>query len=295
MILSKLGQNLHLSKNHPLSIIKCKVEEYCHLYAAQLSQPPFKVFDSLPPVVSTTACFDNLLITEDHVSRKSSDTYYITDTTLLRTHTSAHQCDLMSAGNDAFLCSGDVYRRDEVDASHYPVFHQMEGVRVFDKSKMSKQEVEDDLMNMLTGLCRHLFGQDIEMRWNPDYFPFTEPSFEIEVKYMGDWMEVLGSGVIHDEVLRNAGLNPDEKVGWAFGLGLERLAMILFSIPDIRLFWTQDQRFLSQFKEGEIITFDPYSKYPPCYKDVSFWLPQECSEEDMQGKTEFHINEVYEV
>lgn len=167
----------------------------------------------------------------------------------------------------------------------------MEGVRLFDKRNMSKEDVENDLKQLLTGLCKHLFGQDIEMRWNADYFPFTTPSFEVEVKYMGNWLEVLGSGVVHDQVLVNAGINPDEKVGWAFGLGLERLAMILFSIPDIRLFWTRDNRFLSQFKNGEISTFEPYSKYPPCYKDVSFWIP----ETSAPGETEFHVNEVYEV
>ena len=150
------------------------------------------------------------------------------------------------------------------------------------------------MRRILTGLCHYLFGQDIELRWNSDYFPFTEPSFEVEVKYMGNWLEVLGSGVIHDDVLRNSGLDPDKKAGWAFGLGLERLAMILFSIPDIRLFWTQDDRFLSQFKAGTITTFEPYSKYPPCYKDVSFWLPHE-DVKLSEGVTEFHVNEVYEV
>lgn len=169
----------------------------------------------------------------------------------------------------------------------------MEGVRLFNKNIKTKRDVEEDLKNILTGLCRHLFGKDIEMRVNSDYFPFTEPSFEVEVKYMGNWLEVLGCGVIHDNVLINAGISTDETVGWAFGLGLERLAMILFSIPDIRLFWTFDQRFLSQFKEGEIKTFEPYSKYPPCYKDVSFWLPK--PGDAGHGGTNFHVNEVYEV
>ena len=153
--------------------------------------------------------------------------------------------------------------------------------------------MENDLKQVLTGLCKHLFGQDIEMRWNSDYFPFTDPSFEVEVKYMGQWLEVLGSGVIHDQVLTNAGISVHDKIGWAFGLGLERLAMILFAIPDIRLFWTQDERFLSQFREGTITKFEPYSKYPPCYKDVSFWIPH--PEDEAGDKVEFHVNEVYEV
>ena len=97
-------------------------------------------------------------------------------------------------------------------------------------------------------------------------------------------MEVLGCGVIHDEVMANAG-QPADRYGWAFGLGLERLAMVLFSIPDIRLFWSEDDRFVSQFKAGKIVKFNSYSKYPLCYKDVSFWLPE----------TGLHPNDVYEV
>lgn len=122
------------------------------------------------------------------------------------------------------------------------------------------------------------------VRWREDYFPFTAPSFELDVQFNGAWMEVLGCGVIHDQVMRNAG-RPD-KHGWAFGLGLERLAMTLFQIPDIRLFWSSDKRFSEQFSAGCIRPFKPYSKYPVCYKDVSFWLPQ--------GSV-LHPNDVYEV
>jgi phenylalanyl-tRNA synthetase alpha chain len=167
----------------------------------------------------------------------------------------------------------------------------MEGVRIFPDDAFPtdmpiaerKKVIEKDLKGVLTGLARHLFG-DVEMRWREDYFPFTEPSFELEVMFNGNWMEVLGCGVVHDDVIRNAGL-PAHRCGWAFGLGLERLAMVLFSIPDIRLFWTADERFLSQFKAGEIVRFQPYSKHPHCYKDVSFWLPS----------SELHPNDVYEV
>lgn len=129
----------------------------------------------------------------------------------------------------------------------------------------------------LDGLARALFG-DVETRWSPDYFPFTEPSWELEILFQGEWLEVLGCGVVHQQILTNCGL--DHGRGWAFGLGLERLAMILFNIPDIRLFWTDDQRFHSQFLSaipGDHATFPsfaPYSKYPECYKDVSFWLPE---------------------
>lgn len=123
------------------------------------------------------------------------------------------------------------------------------------------------------------------MRWGEDYFPFTHPSFELEIFYENDWLEVLGCGVIHPEILSLANRPPSD-IGWAFGLGLERLAMVLFSIPDIRLFWTEDLRFHSQFESGDIVTFEPYSKYPPCFKDVSFWIP------DIDA---FHSNDLMEI
>jgi phenylalanyl-tRNA synthetase alpha chain len=134
-----------------------------------------------------------------------------------------------------------------------------------------------DLKATLEGLMDHLFGP-VEKRWADDYFPFTEPSFECEILYEGAWLEVLGSGVIHTEVLDMAGRA--DRRGWAFGLGLERLAMILFKIPDIRLFWTDDERFHKQFKKGQIVEFKSYSKYPPCYKDIAFWLPEKFVEND---------------
>lgn len=172
---------------------------------------------------------------------------------MLRTHTSAHQSTFIKQGLPGFLVTGDVYRRDEIDSSHYPVFHQMEGVRLFENGDLPAytersvgvKAVEDDLKNILGGLAQHLFG-DVEMRWVDTYFPFTNPSFELEVFFKGDWLEVLGCGVVEQEIIRHAGKG--EQLGWAFGLGLERLAMVLFSIPDIRLFWSEDPRFLDQFK-----------------------------------------------
>lgn len=138
-------------------------------------------------------------------------------------------------------------------------------------------KVEEDMKRTLDGLARALFG-DVEIRWSPDYFPFTAPSWELEILFQGEWLEVLGCGVVHQQILTNCGLQHGR--GWAFGLGLERLAMILFNIPDIRLFWTDDPRFHAQFSSAipgdhaSFPSFVPYSKYPECYKDVSFWLPE---------------------
>lgn len=255
---------------------------------------PFEIHDSFSPIVHVKNCFDDLRVPFSHVSRQPSDTYYATDQLVLRTHTSAHQTDLISQNVNAFLCSGDVYRRDEIDSSHYPVFHQMEGVRLFSEVEINglsvseaKELAEKDLKALLTGLASHLFG-NVEIRWRNDYFPFTEPSFELDVKFNDNWIEVLGCGVIHDDVLKNA--KRPGRIGWAFGLGLERLAMVLFGIPDIRLFWSDDERFTSQFKAGKVIKFVPYSKYPLCYKDISFWLPVNES-----NKIDMHVNDVYEI
>jgi len=185
-----------------------------------------------------------------------------------------------------------VYRRDEIDSSHYPAFHQLEAVKLFPKEDMAGADglsgedwensaeckvIADDLKSVLEGLMDHLFGET-EKKWSEDYFPFTTPSYELEIKYEGEWLEVLGCGVVHEEVLEMA--DRADRRGWAFGLGLERLAMILFEIPDIRLFWTDDDRFHSQFKEGQITKFKSYSKYPPVLKDIAFWIPEGFEEND---------------
>ena len=112
------------------------------------------------------------------------------------------------------------------------------------------------------------------MKWIDEYFPFTDPSLELEIFFNDDWVEILGSGVILDGVMINGGRDIEKEVGYAFGLGLERWAMKLFEIGDIRMFWTEDRRFLDQFKKGEISKFKPYSKYPTCYKDIAFWIPE---------------------
>ena len=250
----------------------------------------FVLWEDMPPVVTVQQNFDQLRIPPNHVSRQKTDTYYMSPDKVLRCHTSAHQVDLLKQGYQQFLCAGDVYRRDEIDASHYPVFHQMEGVKLFDTTTSSEEEIQADLKQGLEGLAKHLFGADAPVRWVDAYFPFTHPSMELEVYYQDDWLEVLGCGVIHPDILVNAGLDPQQTSGWAFGLGLERLAMVLFQIPDIRLFWTTDERFIGQFEDGKITKFESYSKYPPCLKDMSFWLkgdqkaPQQQEEDSEDAK-----------
>ena len=137
----------------------------------------------------------------------------------------------------------------------------------------------------------------LKVRWIEAYFPFTSPSWELEVFWQGDWLELLGCGVTKQDILIDAGV-PD-RIGWAFGMGLERVAMLLFSIPDIRLFWSKDARFLDQFSsKDELHTFVPFSKYPECYKDVSFWLRSSSSSAGggmRSNAQDFHENDVMEV
>jgi phenylalanyl-tRNA synthetase alpha chain len=279
-IASRIGKHLHRQPLHPLYNIQQRIQNYWG--------NGFQVYDDLSPIVSTANNFDRLRIPSDHVSRSASDTYYLDRQTVLRTHTSAHQVDLLRAGANQFLVTGDVYRRDEIDRSHYPVFHQTEGVKMFANevlSGMSETEridwIERDLKQGLEGLAAHLFGPT-EMRWVDAYFPFTHPSYELEILFQDEWLEVLGCGVIHPDIVTNAGRVGEQ--GWAFGLGLERLAMVLYEIPDIRLFWTEDARFHEQFASGEIVTFQPYSKFPACYKDMSFWI-----------QPDFHVNDLNEL
>ncbi|KFO33759.1 Phenylalanyl-tRNA synthetase, mitochondrial [Fukomys damarensis] len=311
-VLSKVGRNLYNQQHHPLWLIKERVKQHFYKqYVGRFGTPLFSVYDDLSPVVTTWQNFDSLLIPADHPSRKKGDNYYLNQTHMLRAHTSAHQWDLLHAGLDAFLVVGDVYRRDQIDSQHYPVFHQLEGVRLFSRHELfagikdgeslqvfehgsrsaHKQEthsmeamklIEFDLKQTLTRLVAHLFGDGLEIRWVDCYFPFTHPSFEMEIHFQGEWLEVLGCGVMEQQLV-NSGctgasslqvsswlllvgmplslcprgiwyMSPgaQDRIGWAFGLGLERLAMILYDIPDIRLFWSEDERFLKQFRLSDI-------------------------------------------
>lgn len=276
-IQEKIGMNLHQRRGHPVCTIKNIIfNHFDENYKNEDGTPMFNKYDNFHPEVTTTANFDDLLVPKDHVSRSIADTFYRTPELVLRPHTSAHQTQLLRQGDKAFLVAGDCFRRDEIDASHYPVFHQMEGVRVFKKKDLptDPQEqariVSEDLKKTLEGVARTLFGQDTPMRWIDAYFPFTDPSFELEVEFNGKWLECLGCGMTQQKIMHTANRG-EEEVAWAFGLGLDRLAMVLFEVPDIRLFWSKDERFHNQFNDMEITKFKPFSKYPGTFRDVSFW------------------------
>lgn len=199
----QVGRNLHRRPGHPLHMIQQKIVEYYNKKDEEKGDEndsnKFQVFTDLSPIVSTVNNFDLLRIPPDHISRRPSDTYYLDQDTVLRTHTSAHQVDLLRQGHDRFLVSGDVYRCDDIDRSHYPVFHQMEGVRIMSNQNnntgggvtTTKDEqmamIEQDLKQSLEGLAHHLFGR-VPMRWVDEYFPFTHPSYELEIFYQEEWM-----------------------------------------------------------------------------------------------------------
>ena len=282
-VANKIGRNLHNQEEHPIKIIK----EYIYNYFKSIDDRKFETFDNFSPFVTVQNNFDYLLIPHNHSSRSKSDSYYLNETIVLRTHTSAHQNELLEKGHRSFLVTGDVYRKDEVDMRHFYCFHQMEGVHLVDEN----EDPETDLKKTLSGLIEYLFPQN-EYRFGKDHFPFTNPSFEIEVKFGDKWLEVLGCGVIHSDILNRFDI---KQKGWAFGLGLERFAMILFNIQDIRLFWTDNVRFLKQFKNEEIVSFQPYSKVDPMKKDISFWIDKKeilIKEPDFEW---ININDFYEL
>ena len=208
-----------------------------------------------PDIETEWHCFDALNTPPDHPARNEQDTFYLPDGRLLRTHTSTVQIRTMQAAPPPIrvIAPGAAYRRDEVDATHSAQFHQIEGLYIDEDVSVA------DLKGTLEFLMHELFGADTAVRFRPHYFPFTEPSFEIDVKSKAlrggeQWIEVCGSGMVHpalyEEVNRSRGDNaydPKKWTGFAFGLGMDRLAMILFGIPDIRFFAQNDLRFLKQF------------------------------------------------
>lgn len=271
-ILDKRTSKLHNKEGNPNCLIK---ERIYHFFNKIHTNNGFKTFDELNEVVTVENNFDLLLIPKNHPSRSKSDTYYLDNNHVLMTHTSAYQNELLASGEKQFLVTGSVFRKDEIDRFHYPVFHQMEGVVIVNNDVDPEQE----LKATLSKLVEFLFPGKI-YRFNEDYFPFTVNSYEVEVllKLNGceeKWIEILGCGTIHPDILAH---NKIKQNAFAFGLGLERLAMIFYSIPDIRLFWSTDERFLSQFTNHNYldeITFVQYSKLTSIYKDISFWLKSE--------------------
>ena len=208
-----------------------------------------------PDIEDEWHCFDALNTPSEHPARNEQDTFYLPDGRLLRTHTSTVQIRTMQAASPPIrvIAPGAAYRRDELDATHSPQFHQIEGLYVDENVSVA------DLKGALEFFMRELFGSGTAVQFRPHFFPFTEPSLEVYVKSKAlkggeRWIEVAGSGVVHPAVFEQVNkargdkaYDPEKWSGYAFGLGMDRLAMILFDIPDIRLFAQNDLRFLRQF------------------------------------------------
>ncbi len=242
--------------------------------------PDFKNYDviDVPEIMGTDIVFDLFNFPKDHPARSSSDSYFIDDTHVLRTHTTVMWYYWLKEENVrkqiedgkavGALSFGKVYRKDEIDRKHMNVFHQIDGWYLVPKKE--KVITIDDLKKVLSDIAKASFGPDVKYRFNQDTFPYTDPSIEMEVDKDGNgtWVEVLGAGIVKGSVLDNLGVDSSVWNGWAFGFGLERLAIISMELPDIRLLWSDDERVKKQLKLG--VKFKEVSKYPSVVRDISF-------------------------
>ena len=206
-----------------------------------------------PEIEDEYHCFDALNTPADHPARDSQDTFFVADPSkpgsLLRTHTSSVQIRVMEKQQPPvrIVVPGRVYRRDNADATHNPTFHQIEGLYV------DRNVTVGDLKGTVEFVFKELLGDEVKLRFRPHYFSYTEPSFEIDfssalTRKMGkDWLEIAGCGMVHPKVFETVGYDPEVWTGWAFGFGIERIAMIRYGISDIRWFYENDVRFLKQF------------------------------------------------
>ncbi len=241
------GKKRKLGYTHPLTATEREMEKI-------FISMGFDVVEG-PEIEYVSNNFDALNAPDNHPSRDLTDTFYINPEILLRTQTSPMQARIMRETKPPIrvVCPGRVYRSDEVDATHSPMFHQMEGLVV------DKNIVMGDLKGTLELFAKSMFGEDARIRFRPHHFPFTEPSAEVDISCFvcggkgcrvckGEgWIEILGAGMVHPNVLRNCGIDPEVYSGFAFGMGIERVAMKKYNIDDMRLLYENDMRFLSQF------------------------------------------------
>lgn len=241
------GDKIRAGHFHPLTLVQRQLED---IFLGM----GYKIVDG-PEVEYDYYNFQALNIPKDHPARDTQDTFYITDNILLRSQTSPVQARVMEKSKPPIkiISPGRVYRSDAVDATHSPLFHQLEGLVVDRGITMG------DLKGTLEMFAKRMFGEQTEIRFRPHHFPFTEPSAEVDVSCFvcggkgcrlckGEgWIEVLGAGMVHPNVLRMCGIDPEEYSGFAFGMGIERIALLKYHIDDMRLLYENDIRFLSQF------------------------------------------------
>ncbi len=241
------GRGMNLGSFHPVTKILRRIEEF-------FTKTMGFTLASGPEIEDNFHNFDALNIPANHPARQSHDTFYFEGDRLLRTHTSGVQIRTLQSEKPPIkiIAPGRVYRCDS-DLTHTPMFHQVEGLWVDDRVTLR------DLKGVLISLLAHIFEQEIKTRFRPSYFPFTEPSMEVDIECvkchgkgcricsMTGWLEILGCGMIHPNVLKSVQIDPEKFQGFAFGLGVERLAMLRYGADDLRTFFENDQRFLSQF------------------------------------------------
>tara|TARA_B100001996_G_scaffold135165_1_gene102885 strand:- start:2045 stop:3019 length:975 start_codon:yes stop_codon:yes gene_type:complete len=229
------GKNIVSGSRHPISITINEITKILEAYG-------FTLVTGLE-VENEYYNFEALNIPESHPARDMHDTFYVLDKMLLRTHTSSVQIHAMlnQRAPLKIMTPGKVYRCDS-DPTHSPMFHQIEGLYI-DKGINFRH-----LKGTLIAFIDEYFGRRMEIRFRPSYFPFTEPSAEIDIKFKGKWLEVLGCGMVHHNVLKNVNIDSKKFSGFAFGLGIERLAMLKYGITDLRMFFENDISFLNQFE-----------------------------------------------
>jgi phenylalanyl-tRNA synthetase alpha chain len=229
------GRKSFYGRKHPLLKV---ADEIKHIFTSF----GFAIEDG-PEIETDYYNFEALNIPKTHPARAMQDTLYITEDIVLRTHTSPVQIRVMEERKPPIriIAPGRVYRRDTPDASHSPFFHQVEGLVVGDNVTFA------DLKGVIQAFAHRMFGKDAKVRFRPSFFPFTEPSAEYDVWFNGSWMEISGCGMVHPNVFEACGIDPEKYSGYAFGMGIDRVAMLKYDVKDIRLFFENDIRFLNQF------------------------------------------------
>lgn len=232
----------------------------------------------IPEIVPAEVTFDLFDFPQDHVARSTSDTYYPSETHVMRTHNTVswyyyfhdEKIKERAARGEHLgaLCFGKVYRKDEIDRRHMNVFHQIDGWKLIPNTEGILPL--DELKRVLSDVVETVFGKGVEYRFLDDTFPYTDPSTQIEVKVNGEWVEILGAGIVKPSVLSKMGIEGYN--GWAFGFGIERLAILSMKLPDIRLLWSDDERVKKQLVLGT--EFKEVSKFPPVVRDISFIVPK---------------------
>jgi phenylalanyl-tRNA synthetase alpha chain len=241
------GKTAVFGHRHPNDIVLAEIEQLFASMGYTIEEGPEVEYDYYN--------FEALNIEKNHPARDEQDTFYVSDNIVLRTQTSPVQVRTMEKGvlPIRMICPGRVYRSDSVDATHSPIFHQIEGL-VIDKGITMA-----DLKGTLELTAKRLFGEDTKIKFRPHHFPFTEPSAEVDVSCFkchgkgcrfckgSGWIEILGCGMVHPKVLRMSGIDPDVYSGFAFGFGLERITLLKYEIDDMRLLFENDVRFLKQY------------------------------------------------